>query len=565
LRTLKTQRTALLVLLTGALLVVLAVLQYRWVGDLSEFELEQAQRTLGASTGGFARELGGEFRRIRSTFRVRRGRNLDQEIFDEYSEWLDRSDYPDLIVDAYWLDFAPADSEGSGPAARQLRLRQAGLQSVGLDSADWSSALEPIRQRILADNQVGQRGRARQAREWLERFSAGQFAYVVPQDERGPSGWAVVILDRQVLVDQVVPNLVEEYFGAEGERDYLVRILSGDASNAGELGNQGDAGNIELLYASDPDALSDRLELPDIRRNISDEGAEWIVEATHQAGSLETYVSQHRWRNLSLGFGAVLVLGVSFSFLLVAARRAHWLAERQMEFVAGVSHELRTPIAGISSLSQNLADGVVRDLDHAARYGATINTESHRLNDMVEKVLHFSAIRSGQYHYKLEPIDIRTVVEPEIEVIERSLDKGVRVESTFADELPQVLGDTEALRSVVRNLISNAVKFGKKGTEVGVSVRQIEGRKGAEIELVVDDRGDGIPDLDLSHIFEPFYRGSAARERQVRGSGLGLSLVREIVTAHHGRVEVDTHEGEGSRFSVYLPAVQEGVSRGTAG
>ena len=534
-------------LLTAAILVVLAVLQYTWVGDLSDLQFEQAQRTLNATTARFARDLGNEFRRIRATFRVRSDRPLDREILDEYREWLESSDYPGLIVGAYWVDIASADSSAIEPPPNGgFRLHRAGLADAGLDPIDWSPSFDEIRQVLSDGDGAAPRGRSRQAREWLAPFNSEQFAYVVPQDERGPSGWAVVILDRETLLANVIPSIVEEYFGAEGEREYLIRILDGDREGAA------------VLYASDPDASTAVMSSPDISRNIADEGADWIVEANHTAGSLEAFVNLHRRRNMSLGFGAVLVLGASFSFLLVATRRARWLANRQMEFVAGVSHELRTPIAGISSLSQNLADGVVHDLDQAARYGESINTESHRLNDMIEKVLHFSAIRSGQYHYELHPIDIRTVVESEIEAIERYSGRGHRLATTFGEDLPLVLGDSQALRSVVRNLVSNAMKFGKDDAVVSIEVRKADGRNGTRIELAVEDSGEGIPSSDVSHIFEPFYRGKVARAHQIRGSGLGLSLVREIVAAHNGRVEVDTREGQGTRFVVYLPVVGKG-------
>ena len=549
---LKIQRTSLLVLLTAAILVVLAFLQYTWVGDLSDLQFEQAQRTLNATTARFARDLGNEFRRIRATFRVRSDRPLDREILDEYREWFDSSEYPELIVGAYWVDIASIDSSGIEPPPNGgFRLHRAGLADAGLDPIDWSPSFDEIRQVLSDGDGAAPRGRSRQAREWLAPFDSEQFAYVIPQDERGPSGWAVVILDRETLLGKVIPSIVEEYFGVEGEREYLIRILDGDQEGA------------DVLYASDPDASPAVMASPDISRNIADEGADWIVEANHTAGSLEAFVSLHRRRNMSLGFGAVLVLGASFSFLLVATRRARWLANRQMEFVAGVSHELRTPIAGISSLSQNLADGVVHDLDHAARYGETINTESRRLNDMIEKVLHFSAIRSGQYHYELHPVDIRHVVESEIEAIGRYSGRGHRLATMFEEDLPLVLGDSQALRSVVRNLVSNAMKFGKDDADVSIEVCKAEGRNGTRIELAVEDSGEGIPSSDVSHIFEPFYRGKVARALQIRGSGLGLSLVREIVAAHKGRIEVDTREGQGTRVVVYLPVVGKAGLRGS--
>ncbi len=539
-------------LLTAAILVVLAFLQYSWVGDLSDLQFEQAQRTLNATTARFARDLGNEFRRIRATFRVRSDRPLDREILDEYREWLDSSEYPELIVGAYWVDIAPLDSPGIEPPPNGgFRLHRAGLADAGLDPVDWSPSFDEIRQVLSDGDGAAPRGRSRQAREWLAPFNSEQFAYVVPQDERGPSGWAVVILDRETLLANVIPSIVEEYFGVEGEREYMIRILDSDQEGA------------DVLYASDPAASSAVMASPDISRNISDEGADWIVEANHTAGSLEAFVSLHRRRNMSLGFGAMLVLGASFSFLLVATRRARSLANRQMEFVAGVSHELRTPIAGISSLSQNLADGVVRDLDQAARYGESINTESHRLNDMIDKVLHFSAIRSGQYQYVLHPVDIRTVVESEIEAIGRYSGREHRLATMFEEDLPLVLGDSQALRSVVRNLISNAMKFGKDDAAVSIEVCKSEGRNGTRIELAVEDSGEGIPSSEVAHIFEPFYRGNVARAGQIRGSGLGLSLVREIVAAHNGRIEVDSQEGQGTRVVVYLPVVGKGGLRGS--
>jgi signal transduction histidine kinase len=289
----------------------------------------------------------------------------------------------------------------------------------------------------------------------------------------------------------------------------------------------------------------------DVSREIDD--VDWIISARHQTGSLEAFVAQYRRRNLTLGMGTVIVLGASFVFLFLATRRAQELADRQIEFVAGVSHELRTPIAGISSLSQNLADGVVRDPPHVARYGESINAESRRLQEMVEKVLHFAAVRSGHHRYTVKAIDLASMVERELETFTRYRDGNASLVLTVEGDVPAVLGDEQALRTVVRNLVSNAIKFGKDDAPVTVSARRAGGSGHDEVELRVEDRGEGIGSADLPHIFDPFYRGKGASAAQVGGSGLGLSLVREIVKAHHGRIEVATSAGEGSIFRVYLP------------
>jgi signal transduction histidine kinase len=381
----------------------------------------------------------------------------------------------------------------------------------------------------------------------MESLDNDGLALVVPQDERQTStSWAVVVLDRHILVEQLIPAIIEQNFGAPGEREYDVWMVE-------------DGPSAKTIYASNAGSPLPEPAQLDIRREISGSGARWIVGARHDMGSLDAYVTRYRRRNLSLGLGAVLVLGVSFVFLTVATRRAEWLAERQIEFVAGVSHELRTPLAGISSLSQNLADGIVDDLEQAARYGETINHETRRLNEMIEKVLQFSAIRSGEYRYDPQPVDLQSLIMREREALRRFSGGRVRPSVEIDDDLPLVMGDEQALRSVVRNLVSNAVKFGGEDSPVCISARRVGdgARASHEIELSVKDRGPGIGPSELKHIFNPFFRGQGALARQIRGSGLGLSLVREIVQAHRGRVEVTSEPGIGSTFRVYLPLAPE--------
>jgi signal transduction histidine kinase len=361
------------------------------------------------------------------------------------------------------------------------------------------------------------------------------------------------MLRRDVLAGQIIPAKVDEYFGPAAARDYRVWILDeSDGAGAGK--------DASIVYASDAGRLESDMASPDIERRVQEGGVAWRVAAKHELGSLDASVRQFRWRNLSLGFGTVLVLGTSVLFLGVAARRSQRLAERQIEFVAGVSHELRTPIAGISSLSQNLADGVVDDPDRVAQYGESINAESHRLHDMVEKVLQFSAIRSGQYRYEHERVDLAWIVEKELGSLSNSIRPAFDVTLDLAADIPPVRGDVQALRSVVRNLVSNALKFQGQSGPIRVSARVVHQGGRPEVELVVADSGRGIGSSDLPHIFEPFYRGQDSRSGHVPGSGLGLSLVREIVDEHRGRVRVESGVGEGTRFFVYLPAAARDVA-----
>ena len=530
----KSQRASLLVALTAMLLVVLAVLQYRWVGELSEFEYRRMQRTLRASAEGFARDFEREIRRIRSAFEIRRSRGAETELPRAYGEWADSSEAPEMIASVYWL--------AGNPANPDVSLQQLHLQDRMLMDTEWPAWMAPLREAKEYWRPGGDRNRQRLQRGWAEQVGAGFPAVIVPQEDRRDPAWSIVLLRNDILTEKLIPSLVERYFGPDDQRDYDIWIAEDDDPDS-------------VLYTSaGAMPLSSPAEA-DHRTEISDD-LDWTLSARHQAGSLETFVSQYRQRNLSLGIGTVLVLGASFIILLVATRRAQWLADRQMEFVAGVSHELRTPIAGISSLSQNLADGVVRDSRQVVRYGESINNESRRLKDMVEKVLHFAAVRSGHRRYVLLPVDLPSVVEKELDAISRYSDGASPAVLNVDGDVPPVLGDEQALRSVVRNLVSNAIKFGNESNKVRISVRRAHADAG-EVELQVEDRGAGIASSDLVHIFEPFYRGKGAQANQVGGSGLGLSLVWEIVRAHRGRTEVDTETGKGSTFRVYLPVATE--------
>ncbi len=534
----KRQRTVLLVGLTGLLLVVLAVLQNRWVNELSEFQLQQMERSLQVSTRGLSRDFGREFERIRLTFFVGRSPSVEAEIIEDYRDWTEAFEFPHLIGDAYWIDHDLNADET--PGSGTLRLQRVNFEAGLLEPTEWPDALKRIRKELANFDPVDYRDRGdrlRFARGLTGPVDDDLFGMVVAQVRSNPS-WAVALLRKDVLIDEFIPFAVEEYFGPDETRDYDVWIID-------------EADETNVIYASNSALPAAALSSPDIRRGLGDDSPDWEIVAKHRSGSLQVVIDEYRTRNLSMSFGVVIVLGVSFAFLLVATRRAQWLAERQMEFVAGVSHELRTPIAGISSLSQNLADGVVGDLDQAVRYGESINQESRRLGSMVEGVLQFSAIRSGQYHYESRPIDLGSLVDEELDRLDPAELSQFSLEWEIAPDVPAVLGDEQALRTLVRNLVSNSMKFSQEGDEISVAVRLASGRAG-QVELCVQDSGHGIDHADLPHIFKPFYRGQNARDHQVGGSGLGLSLVKEIVEAHGGSVAVDARHEGGTRFSVFL-------------
>jgi signal transduction histidine kinase len=231
-----------------------------------------------------------------------------------------------------------------------------------------------------------------------------------------------------------------------------------------------------------------------------------------------------------------------------------------MEFVAAVSHELRTPLAVIRSAGENLADGVVSDAAQVKRYGALVETEGRRLTAMVERVMEFAGITSGAPRAAAIDVDLAAVIYDAVHGLDADArDRGVAIEVRPAGPLPAVSGDREALRSAIQNIVGNAVKYSPAGTTVNVAADADRGR----VRIRVSDHGLGIDADDLPHIFKPFFRGKRALDAQVRGSGVGLSVVRHVVDAHHGRIHVDSRPGEGTTVAVDLPASTASLAAAT--
>jgi signal transduction histidine kinase len=276
----------------------------------------------------------------------------------------------------------------------------------------------------------------------------------------------------------------------------------------------------------------------------------------HRDGSLQTAVDRNRWRNLGVSAGILLLLGASIAFLLMTVGRAHRLARQQLEFVAGVSHELRTPLAVLKSAGENLADGVIQNTDRAQQYGQLIKNEVGRLSDMVEKALLYAGIQSGKRVYDTSPVDIAGVIE-EVVHKTRSRFNDVSIETTIDSDVPLVRGDAEALHSLIDNLISNAVKYGGEAKWVGITARPVKKKGSAFIEICIKDNGIGIPQQDIDDVFHAFHRGSNARDAQIQGSGLGLSVARHILEAHGGTIAVNSKVNHGTEFIIHLPALQE--------
>ena len=303
--------------------------------------------------------------------------------------------------------------------------------------------------------------------------------------------------------------------------------------------------------------LSGSLEgLPDLSEASA---SRWRLELRHVDGSIETALASTRRRRALLGGGVLAILLVGIGFLWHTEQRARRQAERELAFVAGVSHELRTPLAVVRTAASNLARGVVDAPDDVATYGSMIEREADRLGSMVERALRFG---NDDQELTITTVDLDDVLDA---AIARCANWEGQRAFAFARELASdardVLADAGALTTLLHNLIENAIKYGADGQTIRLRARR---SNDATIVIEVQDEGPGIPAEERERIFEPFYRAPAVRTGGIPGSGLGLGLARDLAHASGGRLELQSGRDErGATFVLRLPAAPSAERRDT--
>ncbi|MEE8218543.1 MAG: ATP-binding protein [Vicinamibacteria bacterium] len=596
-------------LLVGSLAVLLgllAMLQYRWAGEIGRAEAERQQHRLERSARRFAEELRRNVGRVMLAFRPDfSGGSGDVRMrqLDRLARW-QQSEHADLVTRIVLL---------TRPGTGDLVVEAADAGSNEFVPIALPAGLESVQQRLEADDDARAfRGGFRW--NWMLRKPLALVVPMIEPDRREPRRLAprdfrldsatVIELNVGYLTRALLPRLAEVHFGPLDEGDYAVAVLSRHDGT--------------ILYSSDPSLGPAELEHGDVRLGLlsqqgwtgwpgspggrfnrgsrppgmrppggrrpphasppasgfpdpsgpegrgrppggEEEPSLWVLVVRHHGGSLGAAVAAARRSNLAVGLGILLLLGTAAVVLAVGGQRAGRLARQQLEFVAGVTHELHTPLAAIRSAGQNLADGVVSDAQQVHRYGDLIQKESARLSALVAQVLDFAGIESGARAYVVEPVALGPLVWKVIGDLDLVLEEaGLTVEVDIADELPEIRGDATALRRAIENLLTNSVKFAAEGGWVGVRARPRS--DGRAVVLRVEDRGPGIPTSEHERVFKPFYRGRAAEQNQTPGSGLGLSMVRHVAEAHAGRVHIEPREEGGTAVEMELPiAGAEGV------
>lgn len=260
--------------------------------------------------------------------------------------------------------------------------------------------------------------------------------------------------------------------------------------------------------------------------------------------------------NLTLGLliaTLVLAIGIGGWLIVTDLKRQLALARQKTDFVSNVSHELKTPLTSIRMFSELLADRRVTDPDKQRSYLHIITSEAARLTRLINNVLDFSRMERGEKKYNIHDADLAKIVRETTETYRPHLENsGFQLDCALPSaELP-VRADTDAIAQVIVNLLSNAEKYSDGQKKISIEASRREGPLPcAEVRIL--DRGPGVPRGSEEKIFEKFYRAHDSLSSGIQGSGLGLTLARQIARAHGGDVTYEPREGGGSCFSLRLP------------
>jgi len=351
--------------------------------------------------------------------------------------------------------------------------------------------------------------------------------------EAHPVGMLGVKVSDKYLIDDVLPNTIKSFqFGiATG---VVISHLGGRVL----LGKKNHS-----------------TELETITEFFEDNFPPWRIEfyrsKTWALGTLDIKRNFYFWTILTL------VVVLIFGGVLISRTIAHEMAVLKLksDFVSSVSHEFKSPLTSIKALTDRLQEGKVKDSEKMQQYFSLITQDVDRLTRLVRNILDFSKIEEGKKEYEFVETDVAQFVTEQVEDFKKEeFSKGLKIQAQISEDIPCIEIDKEALSQALNNLLDNAVKFSPDKKEIAVNVR----KDNKNVILEIKDRGIGIPPHELDKIFDKFYQGRNTLRQSVKGTGLGLTLVKHTVEAHGGRIAVKSQIGEGSTFSISLPIHRKG-------
>jgi len=370
-----------------------------------------------------------------------------------------------------------------------------------------------------------------------------------------PHQYHKTINERTFLLSAVqIPDSSETrpvgLLGAKVREQYLIEHVIPDVLENSQFRN---ASNVAISHLSGKILLGKRNASEDpttATEFFEDNFPPWKIEIFRSEG--EALGALGIKRNFYFWTILTLVIVLISGSVLISRTIAHEMAVLKLksDFVSSVSHEFKSPLTSIKALAERLRDGKVKDSDRMNQYFSVITQDVDRLTRLVRNILDFSKIEEGKKEYEFVETDVVQLVTQQIEFFKRSESaKGLEIRIRISEDIPHLDVDKEAFSQALNNLLDNAVKFSSDRKEIEVNLKKDD----TSVFIEVRDWGIGIPPPDLDKIFDKFYQGRNTLQQSVKGTGLGLTLVKHTVEAHGGRIAVVSHVGEGSIFSIILP------------
>lgn len=529
------RRSLALIALIAVLLPALAILQYRWLGELSGLEQMRARQNLEAATVRLSTEFDA---RLASVYA---GLSAIEPGSPGYGAAYRSLAPAGFLKSVYVIDRAPAST---------FKVRE--LDASGADASGnlpaWLSEISGVVEAGVP---------AMLTRTLLDEVPA----IVARQTRSSGDRWMVAVLNMDNIANELIPTMLAGCFEGGIPSALDVLIIRDDLPDQAvyrsrpalvktDFHESVPAISLFAIHGRDLDVATARRLMPDAAAH------RWRVYLQHQSGALEATLGAVRVRNLAIGLGVLAFLAVSVGLLVASMHGMQRAAREQLELVARMSHELRTPLATITCAGENLADAVVSSPTDARHYGELIKQEGRRLTRTIGDILLCCRLQAKpDAVLNPQPTDVAGVIEGALAESRAGAPEGQRFDTSVEPGLPVVLADRDALKMAIKNLVVNAVKYGGGGP-VRIGAKAQRTATGTEVSITVEDEGPGIPPDERRRIFEPFFRGRLARDMEVDGSGIGLSIVLQVARSHGGRVQVTNGDRQGARFALHLPAIK---------
>lgn len=283
--------------------------------------------------------------------------------------------------------------------------------------------------------------------------------------------------------------------------------------------------------------------------------------------SIKKCISEDKAKHLTLNVSEDKVLRVSPAYYSDDAKKqtgfilvfqditdAQRLDNMRRDFVANVSHELKTPITTIKTYAETLSSGIVTDPETMNEFLITIEKEADRMTSLVRDLLQLSHFDFKKAKWNFEHLYVNDIIRESLNHLTIYYNEKHHNVNFVSENNPMILADKSKIKQVILNILSNAIKYTPENGTVDILVNIVD----KYVDISISDNGIGIPDSDIDHIFERFYRVDKGRSRQQGGTGLGLSIAKDIVEAHGGSIHAVSRLNDGSTFVIKLPVDNSG-------